>query len=749
MKLSFNNKFFCFLSVLGVVVGSANATRNLMLAETDGIENEYIVVTKECPIAESRGSNTSSQDMALAITQDIDAEPGFIYDTTICGFSTTMSYEDAETISERDDVDYVAQNVVFTASDVTWGIDRIDQRILPVDNTFTPFSDGSGVDAYIIDTGIYVDHEEFEGRAEWGHNAADNDNRDCNGHGTHVAGTVGGKEYGVAKNVHLIAVKVLTCQGSGSAAGVIAGIEWVAKEAKKRGKPSTANLSLGGGKYQPINEAVRKLHASGVVTVVAAGNSNADARNYSPASEPTVLTVGATTVYDRRSSFSNYGELLDIFAPGSSIKAAYIGGRTKTATLSGTSMAAPHVCGAAALHLSAGIDANVVSDLLINSATPNKVEDPGSGSPTRLLFLEQLSTTKAPTSTMSSAPTPATSSGTRAPSSSDSNPLSWDINMVKVSDGTNDEGKPTINILYESSYRDYQVEVFAGDCESATDVFSVSEKDIDSNREGYMNVDVTLSFDQDELEKSPLWDENGRLFLFCVSKSLLTGDIIVTQRNTIIQMSLDNQGDFSVNGIAVEGEDVLQENHSMTYTGTVTAFQCDENSYERVDGDTFLGPFDVLNVCVKVDEAESDVVVSGILNLNITQDITGVSFVALKNGETEDNLKDLVSTKCNGAGICMARVQLINAFFSDLQSLNVGGVATLGGTSRKLNLPVRTSLSLRGGGKAERNLQEDDEDNEFTLKVALAQPCKEGKGVTSILRDVIHMANRAISSVLP
>merc|ERR1711865_897601 len=157
-----------------------------------------------------------------------------------------------------------------------------------------------------------------------------------------------------------------------------------------------------------------------------------------------------------------------------------------------------------------------------------------------------------------------------------------------------------------------------------------------------------------------------------------------------------------------------------TYTGTVTAFQCDENSYERVDGDTFLGPFDILNVCVMVDEAESDVVVSEILNLNITQDITGVSFVALKNGETEDNLKDLVSTKCNGAGICMARVQLINAFFLDLQSLNVGGVATLG-----------------GGGKAERNFDEDDE---FTLKVRLAQPCKEGKGVTSILRDVIHMA---------
>jgi len=392
-------------------------------------------------------------------------------------------------------------------------------------------------------------------------------------------------------------------------------------------------------------------------------------------------------------------------------------------------MAAPHVCGAAALHLSAGIDAKDVSDLLINGATSNEVKNPGSGSPNRLLFVEQ--------PRESSAPTPGTSDGTRAPSSSDAKPLSWDIEMLMTEDGTNDEGKPIIKVRYESSDRDYRVKVFEDDCESDTDVFSVKKERTDSDREGHMNVEVTLSFDQDKLEKSPLWGQDGNdgFFSFCISKSLMAGDTIVTRQKSVIRVSVNNQADFIVNEIEVEEEDVLQEELSMTYAGTVTAFQCDEY-YTLVDDGKVLGPFDILNVCVKVDEAESDVVVSGILDLKIIQDITGVRFEALKNGETEDNFEDLVSTKCNGDGICMVRVQLLNDFFSEVQTLKVDGVATLGGISRKLNLPVRTSSSLRGGGNAERNLQED-EDNEFTLKVGLAQPCKEGEGVKSILRDII------------
>jgi len=738
MKLSFNDKLCCFLSVLGVVVGGANANRKLIMAKNDeGIEDQYIVVMKECGGVESKGHNVFgsqgpnafSQEMAQAIIQDRDAEIGFIYSATICGFSATMSNIEAEKISERDDVAYIEQNAVVTASDITWGIDRIDQRDLPVDNTYEPFNKGSGVDAYIIDTGIYVDHDEFEGRASWGVTYADDeyDNADCNGHGTHVAGTVGGKTYGVAKNVKLIAVKVLNCAGSGSWADVIAGIDWVRKEVAERGNnASTANLSLGGGKIQAVNDAVKRLHESGVVTAVAAGNSNSDAKNYSPASESTVLTVGATSSSDARSSFSNYGEFIDIFAPGSGITAAWIGSPTNTRTISGTSMASPHVCGAAALYLSTGMDAKDVSDFLIASASKDKVGD-DKNSPNRLLFL------KPPSESPSSSPSP-------SDSASDSAHFSWDINMIEADDGTSEDGKAFIKVHYESSDRKYRVEVFADDCTSSTDVFSVEEERTDSHKEGYMHVDVDLTIDQEKLEKSSLWEENGNggFFSFCVLKSLLASDdTAVTRKHTIFRVSVDNQAGFSIGGIAIKEDEFDVEDLSITYAGTVKAFQCEENTYKRVDG-TVLGPFDKLNVCVDVDAAESpDTVVNGILDLTITQDDTRLSFIALKNGEPAEDDLHLVSTKCNADGICMARVQLISAFFLDPKVLNVEGVATLGGTSRKLNLPVRTSSSLRGGGNEKRNLQEDEKDDEFTLKVGLTQPCKEGKGATSILRNII------------
>jgi len=249
-------------------------------------------------------------------------------------------------------------DVCFWQKDSTWGLDRISERVIQLDGRYDYSTEGAGVDAYIIDTGIYVQNNEFEGRAKWGKTFTIDGDVDCNGHGTHVAGTVGGKLYGVAKKVTLIAVKVLGCDGSGSWSGVISGINWVVNAAKASKRPSTANMSIGGPKNADVDAAVVNAVAAGVTVVVAAGNENGDACLSSPAAAKTAITVGATAIsgvgseqLDSRSYFSNYGTCLDLFAPGSLITSAWIGSKTAVNTISGTSMASPHVCGAAALVL--------------------------------------------------------------------------------------------------------------------------------------------------------------------------------------------------------------------------------------------------------------------------------------------------------------------------------------------------------------------------------------------------------------
>ena len=365
--------------------------RNAGAANT--VPNSYIVVLKESEVS----AKTVNQAASSLATQ-YDGEVTFTYDSVLRGFSVKMSEQQALRLAADPDVAYVEQDAIATTSatqnNPTWGLDRIDQANLPMDDQFTyPDSAGQGVTAYVIDTGIRTTHNEFEDRASSGYDFIDNDSNanDCNGHGTHVAGTVGGRSYGAAKNVDLVGVRVLNCEGRGAYSVIIAGMDWVADNAQK---PAVANMSIGGTTDSSVNRAATNLMESGVTTVVAAGNSNEDACNSSPASASAVITVGASNARDERSTWpeipgaeSNYGRCLDIWAPGTDITSAWIGGDTATRTIDGTSMASPHVAGAAALHLgiSPSDSSQQVRDALVGNATTDVLTDIKYGSPNKLL----------------------------------------------------------------------------------------------------------------------------------------------------------------------------------------------------------------------------------------------------------------------------------------------------------------------------------------------------------------------------
>lgn len=353
------------------------------------IPGDYIVVFKQ-DVQDAPG-------LARRLVADHGGALHFTYSTALSGFAAHLSDRAVEALSnnpfvERIDPDLVATATTSVEVAPSWGLDRVDQRGLPLNSEYTYAASGAGVNVYILDSGIRTTHVDFGGRASGVFTTIDDGNgtNDCAGHGTHVAGTVGGARYGVAKAVTLYAVRVLDCTGWGTWSGVIAGLDWVARN---HISPAVVNMSLGGEFVQAANDAVANTIASGVTVVVSAGNGTTDACTYSPASVPEALTVGAANWNDYQSAFSNYGPCLDLYAPGEGITSAWFKGDTATAMLSGTSMAAPHVAGAAALYLETNPSATpaTVAAAVVGGATSGALSKLARSSPNLLVYTGSLS----------------------------------------------------------------------------------------------------------------------------------------------------------------------------------------------------------------------------------------------------------------------------------------------------------------------------------------------------------------------
>jgi subtilisin family serine protease len=386
------DRAFRRVAVLGV---SAAAAVTVAIGAATPASAEGTVLSAGSPTAIAGSFIVGFKDAgasAQALTSKYGGQITSTFDA-VHGFAATMSDRQARRLAADPAVSFVEQDQTFTIQTTqspvpSWGIDRIDQRALPLNNAYTFNTTASNVTAYIIDTGARVTHRTFGGRATFLANfTGDGINTDCNGHGTHVSGTVGGSDFGVAKAVRIKAIKVLNCQGSGSTQSVVNGINRAASD-HAAGTPAVSNMSLGGGVSTAIDNAVRAAISDGITFAIASGNSNADACNFSPARVTQAITVNASDRNDARASFSNVGTCTDIFAPGVGITSAWMTNDTATNTISGTSMATPHVAGVAALYLATHPTASpaTVQSALISFSTANRVTNPGAGSPNRLLF---------------------------------------------------------------------------------------------------------------------------------------------------------------------------------------------------------------------------------------------------------------------------------------------------------------------------------------------------------------------------
>jgi subtilisin family serine protease len=357
----------------------------LYLKGKDGIPGRYIVVLKD--------GGPFVRERAGAVFHRRPGSVTFEYTTLLRGFAAELTNPEVEQLRRDPDIAYIEQDQTVSLSVIqngaTWGIDRIDRRTRPLSGTYAYTTVASGVHVYIIDTGIMPAHSQFNGRAANVYDALGGNGADCNGHGTHVAGIIGGSTYGIAKGVRLRGVRVMNCGGAGTWSSVIAGMEWVRKN---RIDPAVANISLAGNYSAAANRAADNLAYSGVFVAVASGNSNQNACLYSPASASAVTTVNSSTSTDSRSSFSNHGSCTHLYAPGSAITSAWIGGSTATRTISGTSMAAPHVTAVAALYKATYGNAPsfVIRNWLIRNATRGVVGGNPGGTPNRLLYKSTL-----------------------------------------------------------------------------------------------------------------------------------------------------------------------------------------------------------------------------------------------------------------------------------------------------------------------------------------------------------------------